>query len=196
MALVNYFEVLPIEIWREIGTSQWSTYVAALKVNKTLNELLKQVDVKKQFTIYHDKRTCERRPGSFGWILPDNKWFIEHLIMTPYEVQIYKKKELVKKIKYSTINHYQLGCMYYKFIEIIRYHYTGPNSMLMECVAFDDIGIKRITRSKWLGNTELARDDYNALTGMMTITGENSTLIRHGAAWSITHPEFFIFNHT
>ncbi|AMN84392.1 hypothetical protein D5a_00495 [Faustovirus] len=205
---MEYYNTLPIEIWREICLTQWDTYKIAIRLNKTLNELLKHEDIKALFAVYYDSGadmlTCKQQDTVVqGWKIPsESLWLVKYSQMIPFEMHIWKQMMFVKKIKYSMITEYPNKTIYCNIAESTRYHHVSDNCMLAEHVEYYYGKLKKIVRSRYINGLEVMRDEYITSTGMITHYGSpdrippegfTSRHTRHGAVWRIVHPSFFIF---
>lgn len=205
---MDYYKALPIEIWREICIVHWDAYIRAIRLNKTLNELLKREDIKALFAVYYDSGadmlTCKQQDTIVqGWKIPNESlWLVKYSQIIPFEIHIWKQTSFVKKIKYSVVTEYPDRILYCTIIESTRYQHVSDNCMLVEHVEYIYGGLKKIVRSRHINGLEVMRDEYNTSTGMIIHYGSpdrippkgfTSRHTRHGAAWLIVHPSFFKF---
>ncbi|AIB52180.1 hypothetical protein E24_00496 [Faustovirus] len=193
MSIVGYYDSLPIEIWREISLVQWDTYKIAIRLNKTLNELLKHEDVMVKFAVYCFNFTTLYE----GWILPDSTWLVQYQHI-PNAVNVYKKGKLVKRYEYV---HEYIGSNTWAWgiTHMSRYHYVKNIRRYQERVEWF-YGTITITRIKYQGKIEIAKDTYESnKSSILHYSALHGTSIGlnvrdHGFIWKINCDKFFIYN--
>ncbi|AMN83435.1 hypothetical protein D5b_00003 [Faustovirus] len=139
--------VLPIEIWREIGLCHWGAYKTTVKLNKTFNTLLKNVDIKSLFARYVEGS----RYG--GWILPDSKWLTKWELKV-MQVTIWRFGRIFKTYGIDYETHHCVTIQ-----QIYRYAYNDDDDKWREHVYWVN-GKMLVERAKYRGKYKLATDNY------------------------------------
>jgi hypothetical protein len=205
---LDWYTVLPNEIWREIGMVQWTTYKVALRINKTLNLMLRDVDIKARFATYCDSLSNIHIIPYCGWLLPDSKWLIYYKLTNSWSVDIWKKGQLVKQYIYEKASTWdrqeEFGSTnanvsrYWKITDISRY-LRIDNSMYRELIHLQDGVVAVYTREKYVSGNVVEYDTY--LSGTSTIqhysaldgTRPTTDVAKSGFKWYVNYKTWFLF---
>jgi hypothetical protein len=186
---ISYYEALPIEIWCEIGLSHWAAYKVALRVNKTLNLLLRDVDIKARFATY----VFNWSSLTHGWILPDGNWIRKYNFYHA-GVNIYKNNKLVKTYVYNNIRDE------YVDVETITRYYSSPNGYKYQEYVDWRYTIPFMIRKQHKKKVQIAKDVYEA--NKSTILHYHNShdisisrdVVKYGFEWKVKCEEFFVYD--
>ncbi|QJX71253.1 hypothetical protein F-LCD7_0004 [Faustovirus] len=194
---VMWYDMLPREIWAEIGMANWMAYKVAIRLNKALNAMLRDVDIKAR---YAAKVDCEM-PKYGGWVMPDSNWLMKYKIIGN-EVYIRKKDKLVKQYQWRYVswsdNSEIIDDYFMELIDMKRYHY-GRNKLTWRERVRMISGYLIVVRTGYRGQMKLERDTYNSHEATISHysvlfgTTIGPSVIKSGYDWRVKCPGFFIW---
>ncbi|QJX71767.1 hypothetical protein F-M6_0004 [Faustovirus] len=195
---VMWYDMLPREIWAEIGMADWMTYKVAVRLNKALNAMLRDVDIKTRYAAKVDE--IEEKDGLivyYGWQMPDSSWLIKYKRRT-YSVEICERGKLKKSYNFSHIYRMWADDMIWEIHDIVRYHYQDGYCRFKERIE-QMHGQMIVIRIEYRNRVEIARDTY--YTDRSTIlhrsvangTWRGRDIATYGFEWRIKCPGFFVW---
>jgi hypothetical protein len=199
--------VFPNEMLVEIAMASWWAFKILICANKALNNNLGKVNIKTTFcrlVVKENVLSC----GYTGWILPDDKFYIQYIHDTG-KMTMMRKNKVVKVIKLTHVLIDTATCSSYIKPHIITRYRITANGIYSETIEIDNFRIIKIVREYDIGDLIVA-NVYSVTAKQMTCTmtilnrriledecnnipwSHKDTGIIHD--WNINLPGFFVYN--